>query len=167
MCRVFSCVVGRGCLLWPVCSLSKTLLAFSLLHFVLQGKICLLLQVSLDFLLLHSSPLWWKGHLFWVWVLEGLLCLHRTIQLQLLQHYWLGHRLGLLWYWMACLGKKTEMILLFLTLHPSTAFWTLLFVLLLFIHHHFHFILFVRIELLGSSWVKGEELGSISWWEES
>ena len=24
MCRVFSCVVGRGCLLWPVCSLGKT-----------------------------------------------------------------------------------------------------------------------------------------------
>ena len=31
MCRVFSCVVGRGCLLWPVCSLGKTLLAFALL----------------------------------------------------------------------------------------------------------------------------------------
>ena len=30
---------------------------FALLHFVLQGQICLLLQVSLDFLLLHSSPL--------------------------------------------------------------------------------------------------------------
>ena len=29
-------------------------------------------------------------------VLEGLVGLHRTIQLQLLQHYWLGHRLGLL-----------------------------------------------------------------------
>ena len=28
-----------------------------------------------------------------------------TIQLQLLQHYWLGHRLGLLWYWMVCLGN--------------------------------------------------------------
>ena len=27
ICRVFSCVVGRGCLLWPVCSLGKTLLA--------------------------------------------------------------------------------------------------------------------------------------------
>ena len=26
-----------------------------------------------------------KGHLFWVWVLEGLV-LHRTIQAQLLQH---------------------------------------------------------------------------------
>ena len=36
-------VVGKGCLLWPVCSLGKTLLAFDLLHFVLQGQICLLL----------------------------------------------------------------------------------------------------------------------------
>ena len=27
-------------------------------------------------------------------VLEGLIGLHRTVQLQLLQHYWLGHRLG-------------------------------------------------------------------------
>ena len=62
MCRVMYCVVGRGCLLWPVCSLGKTLLAFALLHFVLQGQTCLLLQVSLDFLLLHSSLLWWKGH---------------------------------------------------------------------------------------------------------
>ena len=95
MCRVFSCVVGRGCLLPPVCSHGKTLLAFALLHSVLRGQICLLLQVSLDFLLLHSSPLWWKGHLFWVLVLEGLVGLHRTIQLQLLHHYWLGSRLGL------------------------------------------------------------------------
>ena len=55
MCRVFSCVVGRGCLLWPVHSFGKTLLAFALLHSVLQGQICLLLQVFLDFLLLHSS----------------------------------------------------------------------------------------------------------------
>jgi len=35
-------------------SLGKTLLAFALLHFVLEGQICLL-QVYLDFLLLHSS----------------------------------------------------------------------------------------------------------------
>ena len=54
MCRVFSCVVGRGCLLWPVCSLCKILLAFALLHPVLQGQTRLLLQVSLNFLLLHS-----------------------------------------------------------------------------------------------------------------
>ena len=36
---------------------------------------------------------------FWgVLVLEGLVGLHRTVQLQLLQHYWFMHRLGLLWY---------------------------------------------------------------------
>ena len=39
--RVFSCVVGRGCLLWPVHSLGKTLLAFALLHSIFQGQICL------------------------------------------------------------------------------------------------------------------------------
>ena len=83
MCRVFSCVVGKGCLLWPVCSPGKTLLAFALLHSTFQGQICLLLQSSLDFLLLHSSPLWWKGHLFWVLVLEGLVGLHRNVQLHL------------------------------------------------------------------------------------
>ena len=104
MCRVFSC--WKRCLLWPVCSFGKTLLAFVLLLFVLQGQTCLLLQVSLDFLFLHSSPLWWKEHLFLVLVLKGLVSLHRTIQLKLLQHSWLGHRLGLLWYWMVCLGNE-------------------------------------------------------------
>ena len=37
-------------------SLGKTLLAFALLHSVLQGQICLLFQVFLHFLLLHSVP---------------------------------------------------------------------------------------------------------------
>ena len=60
----------------------------------------------LDFLLLHSSLLGWKGHLFLVLGLEDLVGPHKTIQLQLLQHYLLGHRLGLLWYWMVCLGNK-------------------------------------------------------------
>ena len=104
MYRVFSCVVGRRCLLCQVCSFGKTLLAIALLHFVLQGQTCLLLQVFLDFLLLHSSPLYEKDIFFWVFILEGLVGLDRTVQL--LQHYWSGHRLGLLWYWMACLGNK-------------------------------------------------------------
>ena len=56
-----------------------------LLHFVLPIQTCLLLQVSLDLLLVHSSPLWWKEHLLLVLVLEGH---HRTIRLQLL---WLSH----------------------------------------------------------------------------
>ena len=84
MCRVFSCVVGRGCLLWPVHSLGKTLLVFSLLHFVLQGQTCPLLQVYIDFLLLHSNPWWWIEHLFWVLVLKGIVGIHRTIQLLLI-----------------------------------------------------------------------------------
>ena len=89
-CVESSCVIGRRCLLWLVRSLGRTLLAFVLLHSVLQGQICLLLQVFLDFLLLHSSSLERKGHLFWVLVLKDLVGLHRTVQLQLLQHYWLG-----------------------------------------------------------------------------
>ena len=47
-----------------------------------------------------------KNIFFWVLVLEGLVGLYRTIQLQLLQHYWSGHRLGLLWYWMVYLGNE-------------------------------------------------------------
>ena len=51
LCRVISLVVGRGCLLWPVCSLGKTLLVLALLHSVLQGQVCLLFQVFLACLL--------------------------------------------------------------------------------------------------------------------
>ena len=57
-CAVFPCVVGRGCLLWPVHFLGKTLLVFALLHSSFQGQICQLLQVFLDFLLLHSTIVW-------------------------------------------------------------------------------------------------------------
>ena len=74
VCRVVSCVVWRVCLLWLVCSHGKTLLAFVLLHFVLQGQTCLLLQVSLwlptfvfqspimteKAMAPHSSTLVWK-----------------------------------------------------------------------------------------------------------
>ena len=46
-----------------------------------------------------------KRTFFCVLVLKGLPAL-RTIQLQLLQCYLLRHRLGLLWYWMVCLGNE-------------------------------------------------------------
>ena len=87
LCRVFSCVVGRGCLLWPVHFLGKTLLVFALFHSVFQGQICLLLQVFLVPTFAFQSPIM-KRTSFWVLVLEGLVGLHRTVQLQLLQHYW-------------------------------------------------------------------------------
>ena len=85
LCKVISCVVEKGCLLWLVHSLDRIQLVFVLLPFVLRGQTCLLFQVYLDFLLLHSSPQWWIKHLFKVLVLGGLLGLHRTDQLQLLQ----------------------------------------------------------------------------------
>ena len=71
----------------------KTLLAFALLHSILQGQICLLLQVFLDSYLFIPVPYNEKDVFFWVLVLKGLVGLHRTIQLQQLQRYWLGHRL--------------------------------------------------------------------------
>ena len=39
-------------------------------------------------------------------ILKSLVGLHRNVELQLFQRYWLGHRLGLLWYWMVCLGNE-------------------------------------------------------------
>ena len=77
MCRVVSWV-GKGGLLWPACSRDKTLLAFALLHFSFQGQTCLFFQVSLDFLLLHSSLLWWKELLFLVLILGSVIGLYRT-----------------------------------------------------------------------------------------
>ena len=108
MCRVVSCVVGKGYLLWPVCSLDKTRLAFALFYFILQSQTCLLLQVSFYLLLCIPIPYDEKCVFFCVCVLilESLVGLHGTIQLQLLWHQWLGHRLGLLWYWMVCLGSE-------------------------------------------------------------
>ena len=50
----------------------KILFVFALIHFPLPGQSCLLLQVALDFLLLNSNPIRWKGHLFLVLDLEVL-----------------------------------------------------------------------------------------------
>ena len=106
MCRVISCIVGPGCLQWPVCSLGKTLLAFALLHFCTpRPNLPVTPGVSWLPNFVFQSPMTNRTS-FWVLVLEGLVCLHRTVQLQLLQDYWSGHRLGLLWYWMVCLGNE-------------------------------------------------------------
>ena len=57
MYKVFSCVLERRCLLWPVRSLGRILLAFVLLHFVLKGQVkkvkvaqsCLILWEPMDY----------------------------------------------------------------------------------------------------------------------
>ena len=85
ICRIISWTVGKG-----VCCdqlvLLTNLLFFVLLPFALQGQTCLLFWVSLDFLLLHPNPLWWKGHLFFFLffffgVLEDVIRFHWTGQL--------------------------------------------------------------------------------------
>ena len=106
MCRVFSCVVGRVCLLWPVHSLGKTLLAFALLHFVLpRPNLPVTAGVSWLPTFAFQSPIM-KMIFFWGVSSRSLVGLHRTVQLQLLQCYWLGHRIGLLWYCMISLRIK-------------------------------------------------------------
>ena len=108
-CTVISCAVGKGCCLWPVCSLDKTLLALPCFILYCKAKLNLLL-LSISWLLTFAfqSLMMKKDIFFLAFVLEGLVGLHRTIQIQLLQHRWLGHRLGLLLCWMVCLGNESR-----------------------------------------------------------
>ena len=105
MCRVFSCVVGRACLLClhSICSgclqcILLTKLCWPLPCFILysKAKFTCYSRYFLTSYFCIPVPYNEKDIFFWVLVLEGLVGLHRTIQFQLLQHYWLGHRLGLL-----------------------------------------------------------------------
>ena len=57
MCKIISWVVEKSICYDQNVLLTKTPLTFALLHFVLLGQTCLLFRVSIDFLLLHSSPL--------------------------------------------------------------------------------------------------------------
>ena len=52
------------------------------------------------------QPPMMKRTSFWVLFLQGLVCLHRNVQLQILQHSSLGHILGLLSYWTVCPGNE-------------------------------------------------------------
>ena len=80
--------------------------------------------------LTFQSPIW-KGHLLGVLVLAGLVGIHRTVQLLLLQCYWLGHRLGLPWYWIICLGNEQRSFCHFwdciLVLHFGLFCWLLVY----------------------------------------
>ena len=109
-CVVF-CAVGRGCLLLSVHSLGKTLLAFGLLILYSKPKLACYSRYLLTSYFCIPVPydekdIFFFFFFFGVLVLENVLGYHRAIKLQLLQHYWSGHRLGLLWYWMVCFGNE-------------------------------------------------------------
>ena len=116
MCRIISCIVGKHCFLWPVCSLDKTVSHCSASFCAPRPNLPVTLDtVTLGFLLLQSNSLWWKVYLVLVLILESLAGSHRSSQLQILQHYWLGIDLitSLLWCWMVCLGNKPSSFCLF------------------------------------------------------
>ena len=104
ICRVISYVVGRGCFLWPVSSHDKTLLALPWFILYSNTKLAYYSRYLLTSQFCIPVPYDEKDIFFLVLVLKGLVGLHRTVQLQLIQ--WLRHRLGLLWYWMVCLGNE-------------------------------------------------------------
>ena len=85
MCRVVSCVFRRGCLLWPVHSVGKTLLAFALLHIVPKAKLACYSRYLLTSYFYIPVP-YDEKDIYLALVLERLIGHHRTIQLQLLQH---------------------------------------------------------------------------------
>ena len=110
ICRVVSCIIGRGCLLWPVCSLGRTLISLCPASFrIPRPNLPVTPGVYWLPTFAFQSPVM-KRTFFLVFVLEGLVGLHRTIQLQ---HYWLGHRLELLWYWMVFLETNRDHSVIF------------------------------------------------------
>ena len=94
MWRVVSCVVGTGHLLWPVRSLGKTLLAFSLYSkakFACYSRSFLIPTFAFQSAIMKMTFVCVS---VCVLVLEGLVGLQRTVRLQLHWLQWLGHRLG-------------------------------------------------------------------------
>ena len=109
--RVFSCVVGRGCFLWPSCSLGKTVSLWPLLFYTLRPNLSVTPGSSWLPTFSFQSPMMKRIPFRGVLALEGFVGLHRTVHLHLLQHYWLGHRFGFLWYWMFCLGNRDHSLI--------------------------------------------------------
>ena len=106
MYRVVSCVVGRGRLLRPVCSLGKTLLTLALLHFVFQGKIYLLLQVSPNSYFCIPVPYDAKDIFFFFFGVSVRRSCRSSQNCSASSVLVVGHRLGLLWCRMLCLGNE-------------------------------------------------------------
>ena len=103
ICTAVSCIVERECLLWMFsCQNSAGLCPASLC--TPRSNLPVILGISWLPTFAFQSPMM-KRTSFLVLVLESVVGLHRTNQLQL-QHQWLGPRLRLLWCWMVYLGNE-------------------------------------------------------------
>ena len=109
MYRGVSWVVGKGCLLWPVYSLKKTILAFALLHFVLQGQTWYYFGVSLASYFCILIPNDEKDIFFGVSSRRCCRSSHNRSTSRFsasVKNQWLGHGL---WCWMVCLGNELRL----------------------------------------------------------
>ena len=84
MCRVFSCVVGRGCLLWPVCSLNKTFVSLCPASFCTpRPNLPITPGISWLFTFAFQSPMMRRTSFFFlVFVLESLVGIHQFSSVQ-------------------------------------------------------------------------------------
>ena len=104
MCRVFSCVVGWGCLLWPVHSLGK--LYSPLPCFILYSKAKFACYPGVSWLptCAFQSPLMKRTSFLGVsFKRSWRSSLNSSTSASALLS---GHSLGLPWYWMVCLGNE-------------------------------------------------------------
>ena len=105
MCRVFSCVFGKVFAITSAFSWQNSVSLCSASFCNPRPDLPVTPSISWLSTFAFQSPMMKRTSFLGV-SSKGLVGLHRTIQLQLLQHYWLGHRVGLPWYWMVCLGNK-------------------------------------------------------------
>ena len=122
MYRVISCVVGRECLLWPVCSVCITLLAFALLHFVPKGKFACYSRYLLTFA--FQFPMM-KRTSFWSVSSRRSCRSSKNYSTSAFSALLVGAQTWVTVVLNALPRKWTEIILSFLRLHQSTRFWIL------------------------------------------
>ena len=121
MCRIVSWVVGKGfgmtiVFSWENCQPLPCFIFYSKSKLACYSGYLLIWYFCIPILCDEKDI-----SFFLVLVLEGVVGLHRTGQLQV-RHQLLGHRIELLWCWMVCLGNELRSFLSFLRLYPSTAF---------------------------------------------
>ena len=109
LCRVFSCVVGRGCLLWPVFSWQNSVSLCPASFCTPRPNLPVTPGVSWLPTFAFQSPIMKRTSFLGVSSRKSV-GLHRTVQLQLLRLFWLGHRLGLPWYWKVSFGNRDHSV---------------------------------------------------------
>ena len=126
MCRVVSCVIGKGCFLWPECSLGKTVSHCSASFCTPRPNLPVIPGVSWLPTFAFQSPI--VKRTSFLDVSSRRSC--RSSQKILFNFSFFSiPGWGIDWDYCDMNGlpwKWTENILLFLRLHPSTEFWILL-----------------------------------------